>query len=39
MVEQYQNKLKEREDYTHTNQKLGIKRTANSNGYLLSHSG
>jgi hypothetical protein len=32
MVENYQQKLKEREDYGVTNQKLGIKKTANTNG-------
>ena len=34
MVEQYQQKLKDREDYSVNNQRLGLKRTANTNGYI-----
>ena len=38
MVDNYEKKLKEREDMGVMNQRLGLKRTANSNGYTVDHA-
>jgi hypothetical protein len=37
VVENYQNKMKERDEYSAVNQIMGVKRTANSNGYSPSY--
>lgn len=38
VVEHYQQKLKEREEFSVNNQLQGLKRTANSNGYICNES-